>query len=99
MLLANDLLPNLNYLLLLLTNFSILTIGFLLVRNYLLIFNRQLFYILGNILFYISNYSKDKKCEFFYINIVKQATKIFNSRLAFLDKLIKVLKKYKSFAI
>lgn len=62
-------------------------------------FNWQLFYILADILTHISDYLNSEECIFLYINIIEQATKIFNQRLMFADNLIKALKKNRSFTI
>lgn len=67
--------------------------------NFLFTFNRQLFYILLNLLAHIINYAISKKYIFLYLNIVKQTTKTLNLRLTFANGLIKTLKYNKSFTI
>ena len=86
-------------LLLLLANFIILATAFVLTKNLLLTFNRQLFYTLVDVWAHISNYPKNKEYIFLYINIVEQTVKIFNLKSIFTDDLIKVLKKNKTFVI
>lgn len=63
--------PFLKSLLLLLANFLVLITMFIFARNVLLTFNKQLFYILANILAYIGDYSKSKQYISLYINIIE----------------------------
>lgn len=65
----------------------------------LLLFNGQIFYTLSNVLKYICDYLKSEERVYLYLDIVKQASNIFDLGLAFVAGLIKAVKKDKSLAI
>lgn len=68
-------------------------------RILLLLFNRQIFYILSNVFDNIRDYPESKKRIQLYLNVVKQASNIYDLSSAFAVGLIKAIKKDKSWAI
>lgn len=65
-------------------------------RILLLFFNGQIFYTLSNVLEHICDYPKGEKRMRLYLDIVKQASNIFDPRSIFATDPIKAVKKDKS---
>lgn len=55
--------------------------------------------MLSDVIAHICNYPEGEKRIALYINIVKQVKKIFDLELAFIESLIKAIKKNKSWAL
>lgn len=66
------------------------------IKILLLLFNKQIFYTLFDVLEHICDYPKSEKCVRLYIDIIKQASNIFDLGSAFTVGLIKAVKKNKS---
>ena len=69
------------------------------IRILLLLINEQIFYTLFDIFKYICDYSEGKQRVRLYIDIVKQASNIFDLDSAFTVSLINAVKKNKSWVI
>lgn len=61
-----------------------------------LTFNDYTFQILFHVIVYIYDYPKSQACITFYIDVVKQTSTIFDIKWAFVEVLIKAIKKNKS---
>lgn len=64
-----------------------------------MLFNRRQFSTLSDVLAHISDYPEGKDCVTVYINVVKQASNIFNVGTVFVLGLMHAIKKNKSFAM
>ena len=65
-------------------------------KTLLLMFNGYIFYLLSNGIAQICDYPEGKERIALYIDVIKQVEKIFDLRSAFVEGLIKAIKKDKS---
>ena len=68
-------------------------------KTLLVSFNGRIFYLLSEVIVYICDYPEDEECVTLYVDVVKKVKKIFDLGLAFVEGLIKAIKKNKSWAL
>lgn len=64
-----------------------------------MLFNRRQFCTLSDMLIYISDYLEEENYVAVYIDVVRQASNIFDLGVVFVLSLIYAIKKNKSFAV